>query len=142
MRVVERDELQPADHIYSDRDGGILYHHGIYVGKCKVINPENGEEKEIDDAVIHFFGNNKKPTSHQCQKCFPPSKNGGVCISCLDCFLDGNSIYVYKYNVCYWKLLFRPSGTCSVHRSKPPDEVIHKAFALIKENSFGKYHFF
>ncbi|OMO97028.1 hypothetical protein COLO4_14912 [Corchorus olitorius] len=204
MRPVGRDQLQPADHIYSDRKEGRIYHHGIYVGKCKVSNPENGEEKEIDNAVIHFFGHNskltsdeqckrcyppydeidnpvidlkkatsqqcercflpsdengeekekrkavtnlfallkKEATSQECESCFPPSKNGGVSITCLDCFLGGKSLYVYEYHVCYLKLLFKQSGTCTVHRSKPPDEVIQTAFALLKENSFGEYHLY
>ncbi|EOY11030.1 hypothetical protein QUC31_009712 [Theobroma cacao] len=141
MKTVRRDALQRSDHIYTDCSWGLYYHHGIYVGKAKVTNPKNGEQREIYDAVIHLFGPTKDSSNAQCQQCFHLPQNAGVSITCLDCFLGGHSLYVYKYDVSYWKLRLKRSGTCSVWSSKPADEVIQIAFTLLEKNSFGNYNF-
>lgn len=111
------------------------------MGKAKVTNPKNGEQKEIDDAVIHFFGPTKSSSKNQCQKCFHRPQNAGVSITCLDCFLEGHSLYVYKYDVSYLELRFKRSGTCSTWSSKPDDEVIQAAYSVLENNSFGTYNF-
>ncbi|XWS58371.1 hypothetical protein CRYUN_Cryun08bG0028500 [Craigia yunnanensis] len=148
MTTVRREALKPADHIYTACGEGLYHHHGIFVGKAKVTNPQNnGEQREIDDAVIHLLGFNKKrnkKTGHkpQCERCFYMSQIVGVIITCLDCFL-ADSLYVYEYNVSYWTSLFKRNGTCSTWASKPPDQVIQTAFSILeKKLTFGEYSFF
>ncbi|XVF31072.1 hypothetical protein REPUB_Repub16aG0113900 [Reevesia pubescens] len=142
MAPVPRDSLLRADHIYSACNGGLYYHHGIYVGKAKVTNPNNGEQKLINDAVIHFLGFDKKSSSKpQCKRCFHMSRIHGIVITCLDCFLDANAIYVYEYNVSYLTFTFSSSGSCSTSPSYSPDQVIQTAFHLLENKSFGEYSF-
>ncbi|XP_021283006.1 uncharacterized protein LOC110415627 [Herrania umbratica] len=114
---------------------------GIYVGKGTVIK-SNNEKEEIDDAVIHFLGIGKARRESPCEICGHSSQRIGVVITCLDCFLLDHSIYVYKYSVPYLKLRLKRSGTCTVHSSKPADEVIQTAFSLLEKKSFGNYNFF
>ncbi|XVE89932.1 hypothetical protein DITRI_Ditri20bG0035900 [Diplodiscus trichospermus] len=136
------DSLRPGDHIYSDRLMKVYYHHGIYVGKATVTDARN-EQLEINDAVIHFEGVNKSTSQTPCRTCGHNSRRIGVVISCLDCFLKGNSLYVYEYDVHYLKLRFKRSGTCSTHPSRPVDEVLRTAFGYLRDQNFGKkYNFF
>ncbi|XP_022744367.1 uncharacterized protein LOC111295230 [Durio zibethinus] len=100
---VRRDSLRPGDHIYSDRCLRVYFHHGIYVGKATVTNSRN-EEKEIDDAVIHFMGVGKSNNKTPCERCGHRSRRIGVVITCLECFLEGQSLYVYEYDVPYLML--------------------------------------
>ncbi|XP_022720043.1 uncharacterized protein LOC111277879 [Durio zibethinus] len=137
-----RDSLRPGDHIYSDRCLYVYFHHGIYVGKATVTNSRN-EEKETDDAVIHFLGVGKSTSNPPCKRCGHCSQRIGVVITCLECFLEGQSLYVYEYNVPYLKLRFKRSGTCSVNPSRPADQVLKTAFGYLKDQNFGKkYNFF
>ncbi|XP_007030525.2 PREDICTED: uncharacterized protein LOC18600153 isoform X2 [Theobroma cacao] len=141
MRSVSRGALRPGDHIFSGRMLHLYFHHGIYVGKGTVTK-SNNEKEEIDDAVIHFLGIGKSRSESPCERCGHSSRRIGVVITCLDCFLEDHSIYVYKYNVPYLKLRLKRSGTCTVRSSKPADEVIQTAFSLLEKNSFGNYNFF
>ncbi|XWS57706.1 hypothetical protein CRYUN_Cryun09bG0196600 [Craigia yunnanensis] len=137
-----RDSLRPGDHIYSDRCLRVYFHHGIYVGKATVTNSSN-VVKEINDAVIHFMGVGKSSSKLPCETCGHNSRTIGVVITCLDCFLEGQSLYVYKYDVPYLKLRFKRSGTCSVNPSRPVDEVLKTALDYLKDQNFGKkYNFF
>ncbi|KAK6232983.1 hypothetical protein SCA6_003056 [Theobroma cacao] len=139
---VRRDALRPGDHIYSDRCASIYFHHGIYVGKGTVTKSDD-EKEEIDDAVIHFMGVGKSTNRNACKRCGHSSRRIGVVITCLDCFLEGHSLYVYEYDVPYLKLRFKRSGTCSVNPSRPADEVVNTAFDILQNQSFGKkYNFF
>ncbi|XVE89917.1 hypothetical protein DITRI_Ditri20bG0034400 [Diplodiscus trichospermus] len=136
------DSLRPGDHIYSDRCLKVYYHHGIYVGKATATNSRN-EQVQINDAVIHFMGVNKSNSQTPCERCGHSSRRIGVVITCLDCFLKGKSLYVYEYDVPYLKLRFKRSGTCSVHPSRPVDEVLDTAFGCLRDENFGeKYKFF
>ncbi|OMO71937.1 hypothetical protein CCACVL1_18022 [Corchorus capsularis] len=139
---VERDTLNPGDHIYSYRQMHAFSHHGIYVGKGTVTTLNN-EEVEISDAVIHFMGLGKFSNQTPCEICgHIPGRATGVVITCLDCFLQRHSLYVYRYDVSYLKLRFKRSGTCSTNPSEAAEEVVETAFDYLKNQSFGKYNFF
>ncbi|XVF57209.1 hypothetical protein PTKIN_Ptkin06aG0186200 [Pterospermum kingtungense] len=141
MSGVRRDQLKPADHIYTSC--GLYYHHGIHVGKATVTNPNSrGEERKINDAVIHFLGIDKKSGPRRpCKTCFHLPQTVGVVITCLDCFTEGGSIYVYEYNASHLSYYYiRSSGSCSTSASRPPDVVIQTAYALLeKKIDFGEY---
>ncbi|KAL4301729.1 hypothetical protein GQ457_10G013920 [Hibiscus cannabinus] len=125
MKTVRRDDLMPGDHIFSNRAFRLYYHHGIYVG---------------DDMVIHLMGPSKVYNKAACKKCgFKPQS--GIFKTCLDCFLEGHSLYRYKYDVSYLKLLFKRSGSCSIWECKPAKEVVETAHRLLKDQSFGSYNF-
>ncbi|XP_022720158.1 retinoic acid receptor responder protein 3-like [Durio zibethinus] len=105
-------EPEPGDHIYSERSGGLYYHHGIYVG---------------DDMVIHLMA---PPIiynrfSDPCQKCgYKRNFSSGVIKTCLRCFLDGHSLHVCEYRF-----------------SKPAHEVITMATDCLEWNYlFGPYN--
>ncbi|XVF31066.1 hypothetical protein REPUB_Repub16aG0113300 [Reevesia pubescens] len=115
---------QPGDHIYSERCGG------IYVG---------------NDMVIHLQGPAKKiGPSPPCSKCGDKRVcNGEIIKTCLDCFLDGHSLQIYDYGVPIVHFNMRRRGTCSVHHSKPPHEVIKIATDFLEgNNGFGSYDLF
>ncbi|XVE89925.1 hypothetical protein DITRI_Ditri20bG0035200 [Diplodiscus trichospermus] len=136
-----RDSLRPGDHIYSDRLLKAYYHHGIYVGQAPVKNLRN-EETEINDAVIHFLGVGKSKSRPPCERCGHSSQRIGIVITCLECFLERNSLYVYEYDVPYLKLRFKRSGSCSVKPSRPVDEVLQTAFGYLRDQYFGKKYNF
>ncbi|KAH7571879.1 hypothetical protein JRO89_XS04G0161000 [Xanthoceras sorbifolium] len=131
--IVTRSELEPGDHIYTERAGYVYFHHGIYVG---------------EDMVIHFLPDPKKKGilsssaassslqgSGRCPKCgHSPDRDGGIVKTCLDCFLDGNSIRVFRHGVTHMPLRY-----CSRKNSKPPDQVVECAIHLFEQNGFGEY---
>ncbi|OMO96258.1 hypothetical protein COLO4_15386 [Corchorus olitorius] len=93
--------------------------------------------------VIHLQGPAKGTWSKpQCQKCgYKRDGNGGIVKTCLDCFLDGHSLYIYEYGVSVSVFQSRQRGTCSVSHSKPPHEVIQIATQFVV-NGFGNYDAF
>ncbi|XP_031270570.1 uncharacterized protein LOC116128964 [Pistacia vera] len=104
--------LQPGDQIASNRFVFVYHHHGIYVG---------------DGMVIHFLQPAKKSNSSSpCQKCgHTPSLHGGIVKTCLDCFLDGHSLYIINPTDC-----------------KPPDEVVKTATEFFQGiRTFDEYNF-
>ncbi|XWS58373.1 hypothetical protein CRYUN_Cryun08bG0028600 [Craigia yunnanensis] len=126
MKTVRRDALTPGDHIYSNRKLRLYSHHGIYVG---------------DDMVIHLMGPSKVYSRSPCKKCgYKPQ--AGIFKTCLDCFLEGHSLYRYQYDVSYLKLVFKRSGSCSTWDCKPANEVVETAHLLLEDKSFGDYNFF
>ncbi|XP_044478955.1 protein LEAD-SENSITIVE 1-like [Mangifera indica] len=113
-----RSELKPGDHIYSDKGEidiviaklNVYNHHGIYVG---------------DGIVIHFLAPAKQSNSSvPCKRCgHTPRLHYGIVRTCVDCFLDGHSLYIN-----YW-------GDC-----KPPYEVVKTAMEFCDGiRSFGEY---
>ncbi|OMO96225.1 hypothetical protein COLO4_15398 [Corchorus olitorius] len=104
---------------------------GIYVG---------------DGMVIHLMGPNKllnRPDP--CQKCGFQTTTAGIYKTCMDCFLEGHSLYRCDYSVpsnlkMAWKIR---RGLCSTSDSKPSDEVVQTAHRLLQEKDFGtgEYHF-
>ncbi|KAJ4703134.1 NC domain-containing-related-like protein [Melia azedarach] len=134
-RAVAREKLNPGDHICSERFKGLYFHHGIYVG---------------NDMVIHVIGRRNKPgfkssnssatNTSKCQNCgYKKGSSEGIIIkTCLDCFLDGHSLYVYNYEdePIRW---FTEQHGGSV---KPPSEVVTSAYnELERKDKFGaNYH--
>ncbi|KAJ0080049.1 hypothetical protein Patl1_23260 [Pistacia atlantica] len=101
---------QLGDQIASNR--GAYYHHGIYVG---------------DGMVIHLLPLAKQSNSSSpCQKCgHTPGLHGGIVKTCLDCFLDGHSLYIINPTNC-----------------KPPDEVVKTATEFFQGiRTFADYNF-
>ncbi|PPE00803.1 hypothetical protein GOBAR_DD02145 [Gossypium barbadense] len=112
--------LQPGDHIYCEREGG------IYMG---------------DDMVIHLQGKAKKlEPLPECRKCKDKRvQNGEIAKVCIDCFLRGEKPRIYDYGVNFLEFLARKGGTCCQRDSKPPREVIRIATYLLELNRFGPY---
>jgi hypothetical protein len=64
----------------------------------------------------------------------------GVISSCSDCFLSGGELYLFEYGVSKIHFLARVrGGTCTLASSDPAEEVLFRAFYLLK-NGFGGYH--
>lgn len=73
------------------------------------------------------------PFSH---KCCQNSIEGGIVITCVDCFLDGHSLYVYDYK-CSTVSRYVEQHSSSV---KSPHEVVDMAYGeLYGNNIFGGY---
>ncbi|OMO71949.1 hypothetical protein CCACVL1_18012 [Corchorus capsularis] len=128
-KTVSRDELVPGDHIFSDRKSSLYYHHGIYVG---------------NDKVIHHPGKKTTPDNTPCDKCGFKHEEEGIVITCLDCFLQGQSLHRYNYLSIwkYYKSSERGGGDpWLMFESKPADEVVKKAYDILQKQNFGKYNF-
>ncbi|KAA3468626.1 NC domain-containing-related-like protein [Gossypium australe] len=91
--------------------------------------------------VIHLMGPSKTYNLRPCERCgFKPQ--AGIFKTCLDCFLDGHSLYRYEYDVSYLKLFFKRSGSCSIRDCRPANQVVETAYRLLEDQSFGSYNFF
>ncbi|XP_043815494.1 protein LEAD-SENSITIVE 1 [Manihot esculenta] len=118
--MVNPDQLQVGDHIYTWRAVGYS-HHGIYVGEMNQVK-----------YVIHFvttgsvfssISSVSRPKHQACQVCgYAENVNRGVVKTCLDCFLSGDKLEVRQYN----------------GKTKPCDEVVEMAYKLL-EKGFGQY---
>ncbi|KAJ3678598.1 hypothetical protein LUZ60_002401 [Juncus effusus] len=150
-RSPAEDELKPGDHIYSWRSGFLYVHHGIYIGDDKVIHftlvPENGHVFSVSSS---FFASSSSHSdtyfSVICLRCFELQQYGrpkkGVTISCLDCFLNGKKLNLFSYSVSGAFFLAKiRGGTCTMAKSNPSHEVIHRAAYLLK-HGFGSYDLF
>ncbi|MBA0699679.1 hypothetical protein Goari_001291 [Gossypium aridum] len=137
--------LNPGDHIYTECLGGSYYHHGIYVGRGLVTNPNTGNTRTITNAVIHFLGLEKegkvKKTKPQCQTCFYKPKGPGIVLTCLDCFREGNGLYRYEYDVSLLSFNFKTSGSCTPWSCSDPNTVIKRAYDYLRDQNFGDYSF-
>ncbi|KAK3030648.1 hypothetical protein RJ639_035852 [Escallonia herrerae] len=66
--------------------------------------------------------------------CGERQPEGGVTLSCLDCFLGEDSLCRYEYGVKRWWLLAKiRGGTCTTAESDPQELVIHRAMYLSKQ---------
>lgn len=110
---------------------------GIYVGEDMVIHflPYPKAKSIISSSASSAASSSHPGESKNCPKCgHSPDRDGGVVKTCLDCFLNGNSIYVFVIGVSHKPLRF-----CSRLSSKPPEEVVAYASKLFKQNKFGDY---
>lgn len=83
-----------------------------------------------------------RPSVDPCPTCGENSRDNGVILSCIDCFLDGGELYLFEYDVPVAAFLAKPrGGTCTIAKSDPPEDVIHRATFLL-ENGFGDYNVF
>lgn len=139
---VERQDINPGDHIYTYRAVFTYSHHGIFVGGSKVVHfrPERNLK-----SITEASSNTDDPTPDPCPT-FPDcgfrQPNSGVVLSCLDCFLRNGSLYCFEYEVSPSVFLTRiRGGTCTTASSDPPETVIHRAMYLL-QNGFGNYDVF
>ncbi|KAL5568149.1 hypothetical protein UlMin_024724 [Ulmus minor] len=124
--------LRQGDHIYCFRNAHTYSHHGIYVD---------------DNRVIHFTRTQQDSTQSSsnyqaCRICgFQPETQGGVVKSCLDCFLKGQRLFLFKYNVSSRVFKENKSGTCSTTSCDPPDIVVRRATKMLNNGQlgFGEY---
>lgn len=143
---VDRQDVKAGDHIYSWRTAYIYAHHGIYVGDGMVIHFTRAAGHEIGTGTFldSFLFSSSSPTTDgpPCQKCGHLIRLQGVIMSCLDCFLDGGSLYLFDYAVSPAFFLAKArGGTCTLAASDPCDAVIHRARYLL-DNGFGMYCLF
>ncbi|XP_058099931.1 protein LEAD-SENSITIVE 1-like [Magnolia sinica] len=131
--LLSMSNSKPGDHIYAWRNIQIYAHHGIYMGDNKVIhfNAATGQKIESGGCYRH------------CDKC-GAGKNkttNGLILSCLDCFLDGDQLYIYEYSVSWIPFVFGVGGkTCSMAKSDPLEVVLRRANECLN-NGFRQYNF-
>ncbi|XP_068335979.1 protein LEAD-SENSITIVE 1-like [Pyrus communis] len=143
---IERDLLKPGDHIYSWRHAYLYSHHGIYVGEGKVIHFTRGAGQETGTGtVLDRFLLSSSPShssDNPCPNCGDQSTLDGVISSCIDCFLSGGDLYLFEYGVNPVFFIAKArGGTCTLARSDPPEDVLHRASFLL-QNGFGSYDIF
>jgi hypothetical protein len=119
---------------------------GIYVGDGMVLHFTRGGGQEIGTGtVLDRFLCSSLPanaTDTPCPKCGDQNKTGGVIFSCLDCFLSGDSLYLFEYGVSAAYFLAKArGGTCTLAVSDPTEDVLHRA-SFLSENGFGCYNVF
>ncbi|PRQ45207.1 putative endopeptidase, NLPC/P60 domain, LRAT-like domain-containing protein [Rosa chinensis] len=146
---IDRDQLKPGDHIYTWRNAYLYTHHGIYVGEGKVIHFTRAAGREIGTGTVLdrfiFSSSPSHSAENPCTSCDDPSgRDGGVMSSCLDCFLSGGDLYRFEYGVNPAFFLAKArGGTCTLASSDPSEDVLHRAFYLLKKkNGFGSYSLF
>ncbi|WVZ82657.1 hypothetical protein U9M48_029899 [Paspalum notatum var. saurae] len=71
-----------------------------------------------------------------CIACREAEREGGVVISCLDCFTEGDNICLFVYSVPRWFrnmwLIGTPTQhTCLVEAEDPPETVLRRANNLL-----------
>lgn len=153
---IGREEVKAGDHIYTWRSAYLYSHHGIYIGDEKVIHFTRAPGHEIGTGtmldMVLFSSSPATSTGNTCQRCIDarhqhqiegePLPEGGVIISCLDCFLDGGYLYLFTYSVSTAFFLAKArGGTCTLACSDPPDVVLHRALFLLTRG-FGAYCLF
>ncbi|KAJ0014131.1 hypothetical protein Pint_20450 [Pistacia integerrima] len=140
-KETSKDLLKKGDHICSDRLNGIFYHHGIYFGHGLVIHlkgPRKGTGKFISSssAMKSSSSSGWKSACPFSRQRFQNSIEGGIVITCVDCFLDGHSLYVYDYK-CSAVSWYVEEQMSSV---KSPQDVVDLAYGeLYGNNIFGGY---
>ncbi|KFK24449.1 hypothetical protein AALP_AAs48179U000400 [Arabis alpina] len=133
--------------IHFSRGGGLKTGRGTFLDKIEelihftrggVVETRIGAflDKFIVSSVPSHGGGN-----YPCLICGDQSNLHGVISSCLDCFLAGGNIYLFKYGVSKPFFMAIPrGGTCTVATSDPSDEVISRANFLFLRKVFGAYH--
>ncbi|XP_064955088.1 protein LEAD-SENSITIVE 1-like [Musa acuminata AAA Group] len=146
---IEREQLVPGDHIYSWRSACIYAHHGIYVGDGMVIHYTGAAGQEIGTGtfVNRIFSISSSPWRNStpvCERCgVDQSRQNGVTKSCLDCFLAGFNLCLFRYSVTPAFFITQArGGTCTLAVSDPPEVVLHRARYLLGNNGFGTYSLF
>ncbi|KAJ7542853.1 hypothetical protein O6H91_09G014800 [Diphasiastrum complanatum] len=145
---VQREALQPGDHIYSWRNAYIFAHHGIYVGDGKVIHFTGGRNIEELAGCRSFSSaltSSSIPgsTTFPCEICGTDAESRGVLKSCLDCFLSGFPLSRFEYGTSSATFIAKlRGGTCTTAKSDPSELVLHRANYLLSINGFGCYHVF
>lgn len=108
---------------------------GIYVGDGKVIHFTNEEGSN--------FSSCPSKLRNFCETCGDQSRSHGVTISCLDCFLSGGDLYLFRYSVSGWVFIAQARGGTGTRASSDPcDEVLHRVRYLLDHNGFVMYNTF
>ncbi|KAM7280218.1 hypothetical protein ACFE04_007352 [Oxalis oulophora] len=156
LEIFEDDNTtNSVDHVDIDGDDNESHDsleeqeadYGIYVGDGKVVHFTRGlvdQETSTGTVVDHLvFSSTPCRPGSPCLQCGDQSKLDGVICSCIDCFLYGGDLYLFKYNVSTALFLAEPrGGTCTLATSDPVEEILHRASFLLKNGSFGTYHLF
>ena len=118
---------------------------GIYIGDGKVIHFTRGAGQEIGTGTFLdtiFSSSSPDSSSTPCPICGNQASANGVILSCIDCFLSGGELHIFIYNVSPLVFLAQArGGTCTLAKSDPPEDVLHRAEYLL-ENGFGFYNLF
>jgi hypothetical protein len=74
-----------------------------------------------------------------CPKCREAERRGGAVISCLNCFLEGDSLRLFPYSVPPWfrfkSMLASSQATCLMAPEDPPEMVLRRANNLLDNGS-------
>ncbi|KAK8951248.1 hypothetical protein KSP39_PZI003758 [Platanthera zijinensis] len=142
---ISREDLKPGDHIYSWRTAYIYAHHGIYVGDGMVIHFTRAAGQEMGTGTFLdkvLFSSSPAQTDTICERCGDQRKLQGVIRSCLDCFLAGDHLYIFEYNVSPVFFVAKArGGTCTIAPSDSAADVMYRAKYLL-EKGFGVYNLF
>ncbi|KAG2640647.1 protein LEAD-SENSITIVE 1-like [Panicum virgatum] len=166
---IERWQLKRGDHIYCwrTRAGYSYSHHGIYESDQKVIQYCSASTFSSSSSSRQAGSNGSSalyPTSlfqiplalsamtqaqRTCIACREAERDGGVVISCLDCFTEGDNICLFVYSVPRWFrnvwLIGSPTQhTCLVEDEDPPETVLRRANNLLANHgdfSVDSYNF-
>ncbi|XP_068634779.1 protein LEAD-SENSITIVE 1-like [Aristolochia californica] len=143
---VERDQIKAGDHIYSWRAIYAYSHHGIYVGGSKVVHFRRKKDMtSLTGTSIDSSGSSSEKSLSICEifpDCGFSLPDSGVVLTCLDCFLDGGSLYCFEYGAAPSIFLAKlRGGTCTTAESDPPETVVHRAMYLLQKG-FGNYDVF
>ncbi|KAK4480024.1 hypothetical protein RD792_013081 [Penstemon davidsonii] len=116
------------------------------MGDGNVIHFTRGAGQEIGTGTVLdrflFSSSPSNPSDSPCPRCGDQSSTDGVISSCLECFLSNGELYLFEYNVSPVFFLAKArGGTCTLARSDPPEDVLHRAKYLL-QNGFGVYHIF
>ncbi|XP_059457960.1 uncharacterized protein LOC132187613 [Corylus avellana] len=139
--AVERSEIKPGDHIYTYRAAFTYTHHGIFVGDNKVVHfsPDTNSNSSTWICSDSSLCNKSGVICSSYPECGFRQPNSGVLRSCLDCFLGSGSLYRFEYGVTRTFFFAQVrGGTCSIAKSDPPEQVIHRALYLL-QYGFGNY---
>ncbi|CAJ1970806.1 unnamed protein product [Sphenostylis stenocarpa] len=144
--MIDREQLNPGDHIYSWRQAYIYSHHGIFVGDGMVIHFTRGAGQEIGTGTVLdkllFSSSPPHSSDTPCPRCGDQTRTDGVIASCLDCFLSGGNLYIFEYGVSPAFFLAKArGGTCTLAPADPTEDVLYRSSFLL-ENGFGGYNIF
>lgn len=136
-RILHRDDLQPGDHICTDRNKKIYYHHGIYVGDGQVIHftkvtaRRHARGKDLCDHIEGKVDATAHPTR-------------GVRLICLDCFLRSHSLNRVEYGlrvpVTSSPINYSPETSKDEKLWDDAETVVKRAWEKLEKNDFGGYN--
>ena len=116
------------------------------MGENKVIHFTRAQGQELGTGTaVDLLLSSSMPRIHHsgpCESCGPNANDNGVLLSCLDCFLSGYPLYLFKYGESAAIFLAKArGGTCSLASSDTPEVVLHRARCLLGRG-FGCYDIF
>ncbi|KAL3682786.1 hypothetical protein R1sor_000808 [Riccia sorocarpa] len=145
--AVKESDLKPGDHIYCYRSKSYssYAHHGVYIGDGKIIhfldNSESatGDTEGLNSNFFGFSSSSGASSSSRCEEC-RANKSGGVQLTCLKCFLKGDTLRLFYYGVSKAELALNLRGGSSGLKAEEPEKVLHRAHYLLQTDGFGTYN--